>query len=161
MHATIRLYIAYLEGSKDVRKTMHFFGHRDCPASIRPKLQETLVRLIEQEGVTVFYVGHQGDFDYMVQSLLGELAVQYDHISYAIVLSGFPGKNIGSSQKTLLPEGIETVPRRFAIVWRNRWMLERAQYVVTYVTHNWGGAARFAAEAHRQGKIVYNLAGWG
>lgn len=69
-------------------KRCTFFGHRDCPASIRPKLRETLVRLIEQEGVTVFYVGHQGDFDYMVQSLLGELAVQYDHISYAIVLSG-------------------------------------------------------------------------
>ena len=142
-------------------KRCTFFGHRDCPTSIRPQLRKTLVRLIEQEGVTDFYVGYQGDFDAMVRSLLGELVMQYDHISYAIVLSGFPGKNIDSSQRTLLPEGIETVPRRFAIVWRNRWMLERAQYVVTYVTHNWGGAAQFAAEAHRKGKIVYNLAGCG
>lgn len=138
-----------------------FFGHRDCPVSIRPQLRETLVRLIEREGVTDFYVGHQGNFDSMVRSVLGELVMQYDNISYAIVLSGFPGKNIGSSQRTLLPEGIETVPHRFAIVWRNRWMLERAQYVVTYVTHNWGGAAHFAAEARKRGKIVYNLAGWG
>ena len=36
-------------------------------------------------------------------------------------------------------------------------MLGHADYVVTYVAHSWGGAARFANEARKQGKTVYNL----
>ena len=59
---------------------------------------------------------------------------------------------------TMLPEGIETVPRRFAISWRNRWMLRQSDCVVTYVTHSWGGAAQFAEMAERQKKTVVNLA---
>lgn len=139
-------------------KVCTFFGHRDCPATIRPMLRQMLVQLIEQEGVTMFYVGNQGAFDTMAQSLLRELSRQYDQISYVVVLSRLPGKNTGSSEKTLLPEGIETVPPRYAIVWRNRWMLERAQVVVAYVTHGWGGAARFVFEAQKQGTTIYNLA---
>lgn len=139
-------------------KTCTFFGHRDCPATIRPKLRKMLIQLIEQDSVTAFYVGHHGSFDGMVQSVLAELAQQYGHFSYAVVLSGFVRKDICDSQQTLLPEGIELVPRRYAVAWRNRWMLERAQVVVTYVNHSWGGAAHFAAMARRQGKKVYNLA---
>ena len=37
-------------------------------------------------------------------------------------------------------------------------MLQRADFVVTYVTHSWGGAAQFAEAAEKQGKAVYNLA---
>ena len=36
---------------------------------------------------------------------------------------------------------LETVPRRFAISHRNRWMVESADVVVAYVLHDWGGAA--------------------
>lgn len=58
---------------------------------------------------------------------------------------------------TIFPEGIETVPKRFAISWRNRWMLKQADYVVTYVTHSWGGAAQFAEMAKRQHKKIVNV----
>ena len=57
----------------------------------------------------------------------------------------------------MLPEGIEAVPPRFAIVWRNKWMLRQSDYVVTYVTHSWGGAAQFASLAERQKKTVIHL----
>ena len=59
---------------------------------------------------------------------------------------------------TMLPEGIESVHPRYAISWRNNWMLQQSDYVVTYITHSWGGAAQYAAKAARQGKIVVNLA---
>ena len=57
----------------------------------------------------------------------------------------------------MLPEGIEEVHPRFAISWRNKWMLRQSDYVVTYVTHSWGGAAQFAEMAARQGKKVIHL----
>lgn len=59
---------------------------------------------------------------------------------------------------TMLPEGIETVHPRFAISWRNKWMIKQSDYVVTYITHAWGGAAQFAEKAAKQNKIVINLA---
>ena len=58
---------------------------------------------------------------------------------------------------TILPEGIVTVHPRFAISWRNKWMLKQSDYVVTYITHSWGGAAQFAEMAERQAKHVVKL----
>ena len=46
----------------------------------------------------------------------------------------------------------------FSIAPGNNWMLQQADFVVVYVTHTWGGAAKFAGKAEKQGKIVINLA---
>jgi len=37
-------------------------------------------------------------------------------------------------------------------------MIEQSDYVVTYITHSWGGAAQFAEKAKRQKKGIINLA---
>lgn len=138
-----------------------FFGHRDCPETIRPRLRAAVVKLIEQHGVDRFYVGRQGAFDAMARVVLQELAVEYPHISYAVVLERLPGprdRAVWDFSDTIFPEGLETVLPRFAISKRNDWMLKQADFVVTYITHNWGGAAQYAEKAHRQGKRVLNLA---
>ena len=139
-----------------------FFGHHDCPSSIKPKLRETLIDLIENQSVNVFYIGKKGAFDRLVRSVLWELAQKYSHINYTVVLERLPGKRNEDYPEdfsgTMLPEGIETVPPRFAIHWRNKWMLRQADYVVTYIIHSWGGAAQFAAMAARQKKTIINLA---
>lgn len=51
-----------------------FFGHRDCPDSIRPKLRSVLINLIENQQADTFYVGRQGSFDALVYATLRELA---------------------------------------------------------------------------------------
>lgn len=138
-----------------------FFGHRDCPSSIKPKLREVLIDLIENRRVDMFYVGNKGTFDAMVRLVLRELAQQYPQINYGVVLERMPRKQNESEttdySDTMLPEGIEEVPPRFAISWRNKWMLQRSDYVVTYITHSWGGAVHFAEMAERQGKITIKL----
>ncbi len=136
--------------------TCTFFGHHDCPEAIKPKLREVLIDLIENRSVELFYVGNKGAFDRMVRSVLRELKREYPGIDYAVVLERLPLKP--DSDDTLLPEGIETVPPRFAISWRNKWMLDRADFVVTYITHGWGGAAQFHDLALRRNKTVINLA---
>ena len=111
----------------------------------------------------MFYVGNQGAFDSIVRSILRELAEQYANITYAVVLAYLPPERKDDLTQyldytdTMYPEGIETVPRRFAINWRNRWMLKQADYVVTYITHSWGGAAKFAEKAARSCKQIINL----
>lgn len=48
-----------------------FFGHRDCPSSIKPKLREVLIDLIENHAVDMFYVGQQGAFAKLVKHAFG------------------------------------------------------------------------------------------
>lgn len=136
-----------------------FFGHRDCPDTIKLKLKETLVDLITNHDADIFYVGHQGQFDAHVRSVLRGLKKEYPHIQYAVVLAYMPGKQneYDDYSDTVLPEGIESVYPHYAISWRNNWMLKQSDYVVTYITHTWGGAAQYAKKASNSGKFVVNL----
>ena len=117
-----------------------FFGHRDYPGTVRPGLWALVAELIETRGVDEFYVGRQGAFDVMVWSVLGELGEEYPHIRRAVVLERLPGRGeeLGGLDfsQTIFPEGLETVPPRLAILRRNQWMLEQADYVVTYITRS-------------------------
>lgn len=137
-----------------------FFGHRECPDTIKPKLQEVLVDLIINHDVDMFYVGNQGQFDAIVHGVLRELKKEYPQTDYAVVLAYMPGKQneYDDYSDTMLPEGIESVHPRYAISWRNSWMLRQSDYVVTYITHPWGGAAQYAVKANRQGKTVIDVA---
>ena len=138
-----------------------FFGHRDCPETIKPKLRDTLVDLIANHGVNLFYVGHQGRFDALVRSVLRELKSEYPQIDYAVVLAYMPGKQSEyyDHSDTILPEGIEYVQPRYAISWRNNWMIRRSDYIVAYITCSWGGAAQHVEKARRQGKKVVYVGG--
>ncbi len=138
--------------------TVTFFGHKDTPKEIEPTLRTTLVDLIENHGATEFYVGNNGNFDTMVRRQLEELSQVYP-ITYSVVLAYMPTKKneYEDHSNTILPEGIETVPKRFAISYRNKWMLEQSDVVATYVTHSFGGAAQFKAMAERQGKTVIEI----
>ena len=136
-----------------------FFGHRECPDTIKPKLREILVDLIVNHSVDMFYVGNQGQFDVIVRSTLRELQKEYPQVDYAVVLAYMPGErnDYDDYSDTMLPEGIESVHPRYAISWRNEWLLKESDYVVTYITHSWGGAAQYATKAKKQGKMVINL----
>ena len=104
-------------------------------------------------------MGNQGRFDAIVRVILRELKKEYPQIDYAVVLAYMPGKQTeyDDYSDTMLPEGIESVHPRYAISWRNNWMLQQSDYVVTYITHSWGGAAQYADKARRQKKTVINI----
>ena len=134
-----------------------FFGHRDCPEMIRPKLRSTLKNLITECNMDMFYVGDKGRFDALVHSVLRELQDEYPHIRYAVVLAYMPKQGQEARPDTMLPEGIESVHPRYAISWRNNWMLRQSEYVVAYITHSWGGAAQFIKKATSQHKSIVHI----
>ena len=141
--------------------TCTFFGHRSVPDKTEPALRSTLIDLIENYDVKLFYVGNHGEFDAMVSRVLRELSTKYP-IKYHVVLAYMPEKqdefDPTDYSDTVLPEGIETVPKRFAINYRNKWMIEQSDFVVTYVTHfPASGAAQFKKLAERKGKTVIEL----
>ena len=131
-----------------------FFGHRDTPQSTERKLRQVLIELIEENGVTEFFVGNNGNFDKIVVSVLSDLKKNYPKIKYTVVLAYL---NSYSEHETVYPEGLEHVPPKYAIDKRNRWMIEQSDIAVTYVTHNWGGAYKFKKIADRKCSKVINL----
>ena len=132
-----------------------FFGHRDCPETIKSALH-SVIELLIAEGVTTFYVGNHGRFDTYVRGALGELKKKYPHMDYAVVLAYLRTAGEGSGD-TIYPEGMEIGPPRFAIERRNRWMLRQAEVVVSYVRYTWGGAYKLNSAAEKQGKRVIEL----
>ena len=138
-----------------------FFGHRDAPSSVEPKIREIIELLIVAKDVTCFYVGNNGNFDSIVHRQLRQLGEKYPHIRYYVVLAYMPTVkdefDITNYSETIYPEGLESVPPRFAISKRNQWMVEKADIVVTYVKYSTGGAAQAKKLAERKGKTIVDI----
>ncbi|MBO5359563.1 MAG: hypothetical protein J6B25_01845 [Clostridia bacterium] len=139
-------------------QTVTFFGHRDTPKEIESALRLTLIDLIENKNATVFYVGNHGNFDDMVRRQLEDLSQTYP-ITYSVVLAYLPTEKnkYDNLTNTIYPEGLENVPKRFAISYRNKWMIQQADTVVSYVIRTYGGAAQFKELAERLDKTVFEL----
>lgn len=137
-----------------------FFGHKDTPDSIEEKLRLTIIDLIENKNISLFYVGNQGNFDYMVRKNLKKLKSKYPHIQYRVVLAYRPYKKDDSKDysDTIYPETLENTPNKYAIIKRNESMINLSEYVVTYVKHSIGGASTFKRLAEKKNKIILNLA---
>lgn len=139
-----------------------FFGHKDADSNISSRVKEAIIELIREQGVNEFLVGNNGRFDYIVYSVLKEIKAEYPNITYSVALAYLPGEkqeceNYYAEEETFFPDGIEIGPARFAIDRRNKWMVEQADYVITHVTHSWGGAAKFKELAEKKGKTVINI----
>ena len=87
----------------------------------------------------------------MAYRAVKELQSEYPVIRVYRVLAYLPKEEIADS---ILPEGIELVHPKYAISWRNKWMLDHTDYVIAYTTHNYGGAAKYVKQANRKCKTV-------
>ncbi len=133
-----------------------FFGHRDITGDIGKALEMTIINVIKKYSVDMFYVGNQGGFDRLVQNTLEKLSTSYN-IDYRIVLAYMPIQDDKLSHRTIVFDGFEQSPPKYAIPKRNHWMIDKSDIVITYVTHNIGGAAKFKNIAYKKGKIVINI----
>ena len=137
-----------------------FFGHKNTPSAVKPLLEQTVQRLIEENEEITFLVGTHGAFDLMAQGVLKQALQKYPQITCYIVLSYIPVDRSDEQYPlpTLVPVGIECVPKRFAISFSNNYMANECNTVVCYITHDWGGAAQFVNKAEKKGKGIINLA---
>lgn len=133
-----------------------FFGHGDCPETKYSNILQAIQNLITEKNIITFYVGTQGNFDSLVYRALCNLRADFPQIRIYRVLAYLPKDNSLISDSILL-EGIGLIHPRYAISWRNRWMIEHSDYVIAYITHNYGGAARFVNEAERRGKTIIRV----
>ena len=135
-----------------------FFGHSKIRVNIKSRLKETIKKLISEKNIKEFYTGNNGAFDQFVIEVLSEIYKEDQTIQYTIVLAYLNEKKDAVYTNTVYPEGLETVPKRFAISKRNLWMLDMCEYVIAYIDHPYGNAEKFVNSALYKGKTVINIA---
>lgn len=124
------------------KKRCFLIGHHDTPESIYPALQREIERHITELCVTEFIVGHYGNFDRMAARALASAKQAHPEISLWLLLPYHPAEQKVEVPEgfngSYYPEGMESAPRRVAIVKANRYVLENVEYLIAYVTHRFG-----------------------
>lgn len=119
---------------------------------------EILQQLIEQECVQTFYIGHQGNFDSLVYTVLQELAAVNSKLSFFIVLSHWPihEANLDLSNCIYITD-VDEVDLHQAAFRRNHYMLEWSDIVISYAANRDSDTAFWAAQARQMGKRVIEI----
>lgn len=120
-------------------KICFFIGHREASDEIIPVLQEAIERHIVKYGVTEFIVGKYGSFDTLVAKTVIAAKQTHPEITLSLLLPYHPTEKAillpEGFNSTYYPEGMETVPRKAAIVRANRYVVDHADYLIAYVWH--------------------------
>ena len=134
-----------------------FCGHSSFKATVEYK--EKILRFLEEKIGNVaaeIYLGDYGDFDSFAYKCCKEYQKNHSNVSLVFISPYLNGER-EMFDSTIYPE-IEDKPLRFAIVYRNRYMIEKADYVVAYVAHTWGGAYKSYKYAKSKQKEIFNIA---
>ena len=103
-----------------------------------------------------FYVGHYGRFDGMAAKAVITAKLQYPEIKLIMLLPYHPFEQPIPTPKgfygTLYPDGMEKVPKRFAIVRANQDMVKNSTHLIAYVKHFMGGSGRLLEYAQKREK---------
>ena len=142
-----------------------FCGHSDFLFNddIKEQLKNILKNEIIKNPTSKFYLGGYGDFDGLCLRTLRELKHDFPTIEI-LFTTPYLDKNYSKLElakyyydDVIFPP-IESVPRKFAILKRNEWMVEQADLVIAYVKYSWGGAAKALEHAKRKKKRIINIA---
>ena len=135
-----------------------FCGHREVYQQER--IADELDRIIEKlilDGATQFLLGGYGQFDMLAARAVARAKERHPDIESVLVIPYLDRQyDMTLYDRTLYP-ALENVPRRFAILKRNEYMVDAADVVVAYVKYEWGGAAKALEYARHKGKQAYFL----
>ena len=131
--------LGYVEVPNMQAKSCFFIGHREAPSTLRPQLDWAIERCITEYGVTGFVVGQYGNFDYLAARALIAAKERHPEISLQLLVPYHPADRPVEAPEgfdgTYYPDGMESVPKRLAIVRANRYMVEHSDCLIAYARH--------------------------
>ena len=132
-------------------KSCFFIGHREASDAIYPKLLAAVRQHIVDFHVSEFVVGHYGRFDCLAARAVIEIKREFPEVSLLMLIPYHPVEAPIEPPKgfdgTFYPPGMESVPRQFAIVRANRYMLNHSDFLIAYVRHPASNTANLVADA--------------
>ena len=135
-------------------KKCFFIGHREIGEEILPILKRTILHHINELGVTEFIVGNYGGFDRMAASAVVDIKKDYPDVKLTMLLPYHPTERRvekpNGFDDTYYPWGLEKVPRRFAIVYANRHMIDYVDCLIACVRYNVDNSCKLLEYAKRK-----------
>ena len=135
-------------------KSCFFIGHREADERLLPRLELVVDRLIREDGVRYFYVGGYGGFDRVAAAAVRRMKQKYPDITLMLVLPYHPAERPTEAPDgfdgTYHPDGLESTPKRYAIVRANRIMVDACDWLVCYVRHGAGNSRKLLEYAQRR-----------
>ncbi len=109
---------------------------------------------ITEYGVNAFYVGHYGRFDALATSAVIAAKKRHPEVTLTLLLPYHPfDRPIPTPEGfdgTFYPPGMETVPRRAAIVRANHYMVDNSTHLIAYAWHPASNARELVEYAQRR-----------
>ena len=142
-------------------KSCFFIGHREADERLLPTLTAAIDRMIAEELVSLFYIGGYGGFDRIAATAVKRMKLQHPEITLMLVLPYHPAERPIETpygfDGTYYPEGLEKVPRRYAIVRANEIMVKQSDWLISYVRHGASNSRRILEYAQKQGTACINI----
>ena len=139
-------------------KSCFFIGHREASEEIYPALYAAVEQHILKYGVTEFIVGHYGGFDHLAASAVKEAKRFYPEVRLTLLLPYHPAERPiptpDGFDGTFYPPGMESVPRKIAIVRANRYVVDHVDYLIAYARHPASNARELVEYARSQKQKV-------
>lgn len=142
-----------------------FCGHSDFRAS--KESEKKLIAFLEKtvgNATADMYLGGYGEFDSFAYSCCKKYQESHKGIALIFVTPYMTleyQKNhlnfIKDQYDQILYPEIEDKPLKFAITYRNQWMVEKSDAVVCAIYRTVGGAYKTYKYAKRKKKAIYNL----
>lgn len=147
-------------------KTCFFIGHHDVGEDVLPLLEKAVAYHITEYHVTGFCVGCYGAFDRIAARAVKEAKLHHPEITLTQLLPyhpyGHPNPVPNGFDDTYYPPGMESVPKKFAIIRANKHMIDNSTHIIAYAWHSLGNAGdlvKYARKREEKGLIhVENLA---
>ena len=130
------------------------FGHATTPYDAVNLIEAAAERQYQEQGIRTFIVGNRGNFDSYAATAIKRLKRKYDDISLLLLLAYHP------AERTVhLTEGfdnsyyppLEGVPRQYAIVRANKFMVDAADSIICYVNQI-GNTRKLLEQAQKRQK---------
>lgn len=142
-----------------------FCGHGDFIKT--EKIENTLIELLKffakgRETIDC-YCGGYGRFDGFAAECVRKAKKDFENIRNYLII---PYISLSFQEKIkylndyydeIIYPPLKNIPAKYAIIKRNEWMVDKADLLIAYVKHSWGGAAKTLEYAKRKNTTIFQL----
>ena len=137
-----------------------FCGHADYFGGENDERHILKILETQSKGESLeIWLGEYGGFDRFAHCCAQKYKEKHPETRLIFVT---PYISVGKDQQyrfdEILYPPIEHVPPKFAISYRNRWMVDNADFMIAYVVREFGGAYTMYRYAKRKKKEIFNIA---
>ena len=142
-----------------------FCGHGDFIKT--EKIENTLIELLKffakgRETIDC-YCGGYGRFDGFAAECVRKAKKDFENIRNCLIIPYIPLsfqekiKYLNDYYDEIIYPPLKNIPAKYAIIKRNEWMVDKADLLIAYVKHSWGGAAKSLQYAKRKNTAIFQL----